>query len=85
MYLLVRRTLFLIMMMMATHMCVYSLRASSPGRSGGGANRESFFAPTGLLASHPSDCSIFLNQSEVKATEIVKKTIDMVKSHQLLL
>ena len=61
--------------------CVQALREARAG----GANRESFFAPTGLLASYPSDCAIFLNQSEVKATEIVKKTIDMVKSHQLLL
>ena len=61
--------------------CVQALR----GAQAAGQTGKVFFAPTGLLASYPSDCTIFLNQSEVKDTEIVKKTIDMVKSHQLLL
>ena len=68
-----------------THVCLYPACKLSGALRRRGKQGKFFFAPTGLLASYPSDCTIFLNQSEVKDTEIVKKTIDIVKSHQLLL
>ena len=57
-----------------TPVCVYSLHASSPWRSGDGANRERFSPRRACSQATRLIALFFLTNPEVKATEIVKKT-----------